>query len=383
MTHGIAPRSIPELFAKKVLEPPRKPTSIVPSIDGELERIVVRALASDREKRQPNARALRDDLRKVLARLEAASANYLSRAMAITAPRMWLDGAIVATADARLPLMAHAAQRGSLVFDVGSFHATPRGPALFRAREHVERFLRSAKLVGLELDAKHDVAALVEAARLVVAETGKDDGLIRWSAFFDAAQPDLVPRSKKARIAVAAQLYEDPPRVSALRVATFDDARKAAPEALDPAVKAAAGYLGPMLARQRAIAARADEIVLLDRDGLVAEAPTANAFAVVKGALWTPPLRYVLAGITRDAVLTLARERGIAVREEPLPLEVFANADEAFLTATSFPIAPIGSVNGRAIASAPGPVTQRLIDDLATIQGGRGASHEAWVMLAR
>jgi branched-chain amino acid aminotransferase len=301
--------------------------------------------------------------------------------MAITAPRMWLEGAMIATADADLPLMAHAAQRGSLVFDVGSFHATPRGPALFRAREHVARFLRSAKLVGLEV--AHSEDALVDAAREVVAATGKDDGLIRWSAFFDVAEPDLVPRTAKAKVAVAAQLMEDPPRVVPLRVATFADARKAPPESLDPAVKAAAAYLGPMLARRRAIAGGAEEIVLLDRDGHVAEAPTANAFAVVNGALWTPPLRYVLAGITRDAVLVLAREEGISVREEPLPLEVFTNADEAFLTATSFPVAPIGSVNGRALAAAPGPITKKLIDRFAAIQGGREASHQAWVMLAR
>jgi branched-chain amino acid aminotransferase len=302
--------------------------------------------------------------------------------MAITAPRMWLDGEMITAAEADLPLMAHATQRGSLVFDVGSFHATARGPALFRAREHVARFLRSARIVGLELDARHDETALVEAARAVVAATGKEHGLIRWSAFFAASEPDLLPRSSRAKVAVAAQLFEDPPRLAPLRIATFPDARKAAPEALDPAVKASAAYLGPMLARRRAVASGADEIVLLDRDGFIAEAPTANAFAVASGALWTPPLRYVLAGITRDAVLTLAREEGIPIREEPLPLEVFASADEAFLSATSFPIAPIGSVDGRAKA-APGPMTTRLSERLARIQSGTEASHHAWVMLAR
>lgn len=297
--------------------------------------------------------------------------------MAITAPRMWVDGAMIATSDATLPLMAHAAQRGSLVFDVGSFHATSRGPALFRAREHVARFLRSARLVGLELGRTED--ELVEAARTVVAAAGKDDGLVRWSAFFSAREPDLLPRSGSARVAVAAQLYEDPPRTTPMRIATFDDARKAAPEALDPSVKAAAAYLGPMLAKRRAVAAGAEEVVLLDRDGFVAEAPTANAFAVVSGALWTPPLRYVLAGITRDAVLALARQDGIAVREEPLPAETFAAADEAFLTATSYPIAPIGSVNGRALGGAPGPVTQRLIDRVAAVQAGRDAAFARWI----
>ena len=131
--------------------------------------------------------------------------------MAITAARMWLDGLMVESAEAELPLMAHAAQRGSLVFDVGSFHPTPRGPALFRAREHVARFMRSATAVGLEITCNED--ELVEAARTVVAACEKDDGLVRWSAFFDVSEPDLLPRSWNARVAVAAQLYQDPPRI--------------------------------------------------------------------------------------------------------------------------------------------------------------------------
>jgi len=293
----------------------------------------------------------------------------------ITASRIWVDGALVAIADATLPLMAHAAQRGSLVFDVGSFHPTPNGPGLFRAREHVARFLRSAALVGLEL--AHGEDALLEAARTVVAACGKNEGLVRWSAFFSASEPDLVPRSSKARVAVAAQILEDPKRATSLRVATFADAKKASPDSLNPQIKVAAAYLGPMLARRRATAAGADEIVLLDAEGFVAEAPTANVFAVVGGALWTPPLRYVLPGITRDAVLALAREDGIPVREEPLPLDAFSSADEAFLTATSFPIAKIGAVNGRAFGESP--VTDRLIERIEAAQ----ASHEAWVMLAR
>jgi serine/threonine-protein kinase len=101
--------SIPELFTKKVLEAPRQPTSLVPDIDPELERIVVRELSSDRESRHPNARALREELRKLLARLEGRCTDGRS---AITAPRMWLDGAMIDGRRERSS-MAHAAQRGA------------------------------------------------------------------------------------------------------------------------------------------------------------------------------------------------------------------------------------------------------------------------------
>ena len=297
--------------------------------------------------------------------------------MAITAPLLWLDGSMVASSDASAPLMGHAAQRGSLVFDVGSFCTTARGPALFRARDHVARFVRSVRIVGLDL--AFDEEALVRAASRVVAESGSEEGLVRWSAFLTARAPDLVPRDHATHVAVAAQSLQDPPRRDPIRIAVFDDARKAAPDVLPPDTKAAGAYLGPMLARKRAIAAGADDVVLLDRDGDIAEAPIANAFAVVSGTLWTPPLGRVLPGITRDSVLAIARAEGIPVREEPLPQSVFASADEAFLTATSLPIAPIGWVNGRALRAAPGPITSRLVELVAAARRGDLPGREDWL----
>jgi branched-chain amino acid aminotransferase len=273
--------------------------------------------------------------------------------------------------------MGHAAQRGSLVFDVGSFHATPRGTALFRARDHVARFRKSARIVGLEL--AYDDEALVRAATKVVAASGYGQGLVRWSVFSQAREPDLVPPSGASHVAVAAQALQDPPRREPMRVAVFADARKAGPDVLPPETKAAAAYLGPMLARKRAIAEGADDVVLLDVDGDIAEGPIANAFAVVGGALWTPPLGRILPGITRDTVLTLAREEELTVREERLPRAVFEGADEAFLTSTSVAVAPIGRINGRALGGSPGPITARLGERVSAARRGNDAAHEHWL----
>lgn len=299
--------------------------------------------------------------------------------MAITAPLLWLDGQLLASSEASAPLMGHAVQRGSLVFDVGAFHETSRGPALFRVHEHVARFLRSARIVGLEI--VFDEETLVRAAVRVVAECGRSEGLIRWSALLAAREPDLIPRSGKTVVSVAAQLLEDPHRQNPIRVAIFDDARKAPPAVLSPELKASGAYLGPMLARRRAIAEGADDVILLDQDGDIAEAPVANAFAVVDGVLWTPPLGRVLDGITRDSLLTIARAEGIDVREERLSLDAFMSADEAFLASTSLPIAPIGWVNGHPIGGgiAPGPITARLVACFTAAERGTDPSHEPWL----
>ena len=301
--------------------------------------------------------------------------------MATTAPLLWLDGKLVPAATATLPLMAHAAQRGSLVFDAGAWHLTARGPALFRVDDHVARFMQSAQIVGLELG--FTAAALKQAAIDVVnANDGKTDGMIRWSVFYAANEPDLIPRDGTVHVAVAAQLLQDPTRATPLRVATFADARKAAPDALPPTAKAAAAYLGPMLARRRAIAAGADDVVLLDANGDIAEAPIANVCAVIRGELWTPPLGHILPGITRRSVLEVARDLGIVVREERLSREAFQNADEAFLTGTSLPLAPIGAIDERTLV-APGPVTARILEALVGARRGTTEQYAAWLTLTR
>ena len=294
--------------------------------------------------------------------------------MAITAPTIWVDGSLVATASATVPLMAHAIQRGSLVFDVGSFQAG----ALFRARDHVKRFLRSTRIVGLSVEASEE--SLVEAAVTVARESKASEGLIRWSAFFAADNPDLIPKAAVARVAVAAQLYQDPPKAqpTPIRVATFDDARKAGPNALPPEAKAGAAYLGPMLARKRAIAAGADEVVLLDDNGDIAEGPIANTFCVLGGELFTPPLGRILPGITRATVLALAKELGIEAHESSIARNAFCQeSQEAFLSGTSLPLSPIAEIDKRPLP-APGPITARLLE---AVRAARfHATHPDWLV---
>lgn len=302
--------------------------------------------------------------------------------------RLWRDGALVGWDEANVSILAHPLQRGSAIFDVVSFHAGEaghageRGVAVFRLREHVARFLRSAAIVGMEVP--FDEGALCRATCDVVRDTGLREGLIRIVGLFPAIEPDVVPGSPVGSVAIAAYAKSDLPKKQptpkSLRVRVPRDVRKAGPEVFPPTAKVAASYFGPMLARRRALAEGFDEIVLLDRDGAVAEAPTANAFAVFDGGLVTPPLGHVLDGITRDAVIAIAREEGLDVREEKLDADDFAKADEAFLTATSYAIAPVASIDGRALpGGAPGPVTARLRARVDAILEGRDPRSRDWL----
>jgi branched-chain amino acid aminotransferase len=301
---------------------------------------------------------------------------------------IWLDGTLLPPPSATMSVLAHAAHRGSLAFDFGAFHGTPAGIAVFRMRDHLLRLRRSVHLLGLELG--YDVDILAEATRQTIQASELTEGYVRWSAFVPTSEPDLVPRAARVSVAIAAYVTADlfgdgetvPRRPDALRVAVFEDARKAPAEVLTPKAKIGASYAGPMIAKRRALAAGADEVVLLDVDGHVAEAPTANVFAVIGGALVTPSLARILDGITRDSVLAIARAEGVTAQERTLSLPELMGADEAFLTASSFPIAPIASVNGATMkGGAPGALTAKLRSILLAAERGEDRRFTAWTAI--
>jgi len=298
-----------------------------------------------------------------------------------------VDGQIVSPAEARISVLSHGIQRGAAVFDVGALRLGANGTRLlFRPREHIARFLRSASLVGL--DVGWDAEALLQATAQVVRASDASSALVRWSAFVSTIEPDVVPRpGTRASVAIAILSSDtagpeasDRSRAS-VRITIPVDVRKAGPEVFPPQAKVGASYLGPMLAKRQAQRRGYDEVVLLDGEGHVAEAPTANVFAVKEGALLTPPLGRVLAGITRDSVLALARAEGIVAHEVPLSPQELAGADEAFLAATSLPVQGIASIDDRLLkGGAPGPVTARIRDALLACERGEDARFASWVV---
>lgn len=306
-----------------------------------------------------------------------------------------MNGAMVAWEEARVSVLSHGIQRGALVFDVGVLRESGNRALLFRPREHIARFLRSAALVGLEIPWSEAqlLEATVATARAAAA-AGVKSALVRWSGYVATVEPDVVPRrAVAASVAVAIIAPEDTvlpgseapgPKAATVRLHVPRDVRKAGPEVFPPQAKVAASYLGPMLAKRAALAAGYDEVVLLDREGLVAEAPTANVFAVRAGELVTPPLERVLAGITRDTVLAIARAEGIPAREAHLAPEELADADEAFLAASSLPVQAVASIDGHAMrGGAPGPVTRRLRAAVTACERGDDARFASWVVDVR
>jgi branched-chain amino acid aminotransferase len=302
--------------------------------------------------------------------------------------RIWIDGSLVPWQDATVHLLSHSLQRGSLVFDYMSVHATERGAAVFRLGDHVRRFLASCELVGLPLARGLDEisAAIVEAVRANPGSTA-----VKVCAYLPSVEVDVVPLDARVSLAVASydpgldivarKTGAKPAYAPTLRIWLEKQRRNRRPDILSPHAKVAANYAGPMIAKWAAKKRGYDEILLLDEEGYLAEGPTTNFFLVDReGTLRTPPEETVLLGVTRRSVLEIAERSGRKVIEERVRPEALFDAAEAFLTGTSAGVWAVATVDDRPIgAQAPGPVTAELARRFRDAAAGRDPDFLHWL----
>lgn len=300
---------------------------------------------------------------------------------------VWIDGELRPWAEATVHVLSHSLQRGSLVFDYMSVHELPAGPAVFRLREHIERFFHSCELMGLpvEQSAEELSAAIRESVR---ANPGAR--AVKISAYFASVEIDVVPIDTHVTIAIAA--YDParditarlpkapPPKPEFLKLWIEKERANRRDDIVSPQAKVSANYASPMMAKARARAEGYDEIVLVDEDGHLAEGPTSNLFLVDgEGTLLTPSARKVLHGVTRGSIIELAKACDIPFQERPLLPAALVGASEAFLTGTTAGIWPVASVDGEALASCPGPVSSRLRDRFRAAAAGEDPEFAHWL----
>jgi branched-chain amino acid aminotransferase len=272
---------------------------------------------------------------------------------------IYLDGEFVPEAEAKLSVFDHGLLYGDGVFEgIRAYNGR-----VFKLEEHVRRLYDSARTIMLEIGLTQEqyAEAILETCR----RNGIVDGYIRAVVTRGKGDLGLDPRkcSKPSIFIIAAgiTLYPESCYEHGLRVITCAT-RRNNPTALDPAVKSL-NYLNNILAKIEVNRAGADEGLMLNDLGLVAEATGDNIFVVRDGRLYTPPIGAgILRGITRDTVLDLAREMELPLREELFTLQFVYNADEMFLTGSAAEVIPVREVDNRPIGDGrPGPMTQRLI----------------------
>ncbi len=295
--------------------------------------------------------------------------------------RIWMDGSLVAWDDANVHVLTHTLHYGLGVFEgIRCYEGHDGRSAIFRLTEHVARLFGSAHV--LDMPIPFTPAEIATACIDTVRANRMKACYIRPLAFMGDGEMGLAARPK-TRVAIAvwpwgAYLGEDG-LTKGVRLKTSSFARFH-PNTMLTKAKAVGHYVNSILAAREARGLGYDESLMLDVDGYVSEASGENIFIVSKGVVRTTSLPTVLAGITRDSVLTLLADLGIPVREERFTRDEIYLADEAFFTGTAVEVTPIRELDERRIGNGtPGPITRRLQELFFRVVQGREDRYRSWL----
>jgi branched-chain amino acid aminotransferase len=268
-----------------------------------------------------------------------------------------MNGELMPAQQASVSVLDHGLLYGDGVFEGIRFF----NHRAFRLQPHLDRLALSARAIALSLP--YSSEALADAVDRTVKAFAEPDGYLRLVVTRGVGPMGLDPRScqRPNVFLIADQLNLVKPEVLQRGVRlTVASTRRLPPDGLDPRIKSL-NYLNHILARIEANQAGADEAVLLNAAGRVAEGSAENLFIVRAGTLLTPPVTEgALDGVTRQAIVELAKQNGVAVKESPLATFDLHTADECFLTGTGAGLIPVREIDGRAVCACPGPVFQRM-----------------------
>jgi len=296
---------------------------------------------------------------------------------------IWHNGRLVPWQNATVHVLSHALHYGSSVFEGLRAYATPAGTQIFRLQAHTRRLLDSAKIHRIVVPWSGD--EISAACKEVVLRNNLKSAYIRPLVYRGFGEVGVVPKpDHPVELAVAAWewgAYLGPEALEKGVDVCVSSWQRVAPNTIPALAKAGGNYLSSTLvgseARDRGFA----EGIALAADGTVSEGAGENLFLVRDGVLITPPAAAsILLGITRDSVITLARDLGIEVREQVLPRELMYIADEIFLTGTAAEITPVRSVDRLTVGSGSrGPITKVLQDAFFGLFSGRTADRWGWL----
>ena len=296
---------------------------------------------------------------------------------------IWMDGQCVPWREAKIHVLTHSLHYGLAAFEGIRAYETPKGVAIFRLKEHLDRLYNSAHIYQMPIPFEQSV--LHEATKEVVKKNQVKNGYIRPIVFFGAEKMGLSTRGANVHVVIAAWewgAYLGAEGLSkGIRVKTSSFARHHVNVTL-PRAKISSTYANSILASNEAIGDGYDEALLLDVDGFVAEGPGENLFLIKEGTLYEPELTSALCGITRSTVIELATSMGIEVKSQRLTRDDVYVADEAFFTGSAAEITPIRELDRRVIGNGGmGPITQKIQQMYFDCVKGKQASHAHWLTL--
>jgi branched-chain amino acid aminotransferase len=302
--------------------------------------------------------------------------------MSAPLPYVWMNGRAVAHDDATVHFLTPALHYGAGVFEGIRCYSTPRGPAVFRLRDHMDRLLRSARIFGFRT-VPYDCDTLCAATRELVAANGLDECYIRPVMYLAEGGWNLNVDGGKPHTAIAAWRWTnylgDEARERGVRANISSFTRHHANVTMTKA-KVIGNYANSFLAKTESVRLGFDEAIMLDPEGYVAECTGENIFVVRGETLVTPPAAGILDGITRQSVITLAIDAGYEVREAKLSRDDLYGADEVFVCGTAAEVIGLREIDFRTIGDGrSGPVTRALQNAYSDAIHGASAHSEDWL----
>ena len=295
--------------------------------------------------------------------------------------KIWHNGRLISWDDATLHVMSHVVNYGSSVFEGIRCYNPPSGPAIFRAQEHMQRLLDSAKVYRIDVDFSRDelVTGMVE----LVKHNGVAPCYIRPIVLRGYGEAGVNPFNSPTEVYICnypwgKYLGSDAEQGVDVCVSSWT---RIAPNTLPAMAKSGANYMNSQLIKMEAIVNGYAEGIALDAEGYISEGSGENVFVVRNGVLLTAPLgNSVLPGITRDSVLQIARELGIPVVEQGIPREMLYIAEEAFFTGTAAEVTAIRSVDKISVGKGVmGPITRAIQKEFYAIIGGTKQDRYNWL----
>jgi len=295
---------------------------------------------------------------------------------------IWRDGEFVRWQDATVHVLAHSLQFGSSVFEGIRCYSTPRGPAIFRLEDHLQRMIDSCKIYRMEM--KYSLDELVAACCELVDRNGVDACYLRPMVVRGYGASGMVPFDSPVEVYLPCWPWGAYLGDGALEngvdacVASWN---RMAPNTIPMMAKVAGNYLSGQLIKMEALRNGFAEGIGLGPNGMISEGSGQNLFLVHRGTIYTPTINgTLLHGITRYSILTLARDMGIPVREQELPREMLYTADEIFLTGTASEVTPVRSVDRIQVGGGRrGPITQQIQQRYLDLVKGVGEDTYGWL----
>jgi len=295
---------------------------------------------------------------------------------------IWLNGKLVNYADATLHFLTPGLHYGVAAFEGIRCYKTPRGPAIFRLREHIDRLIGSCKVMGWR-QLPFDAAQLIEACRLTVQANGFQECYLRplvyqaeggWNLTTDAGKPYVGVAVWEWNGYLGAEAQEKGVRAN---VSSFT---RHQPNVMMTKAKIAGNYPNSVLAKTESMRLGFDEAIMLDTQGMVAECTGENIFVVLDGRIVTPPEGSILCGITRDSLLHLARDLGHEVTAQPISRDQLYTADEVFVCGTAAEVIGLREVDFRVIGSGrTGAITRSLQEAYHAAVHGNHPRSAGWL----